>query len=126
MTDKVSVAKFNLGPWENDIGYSQSVKIGNRIIVSGSVGNEETSKDVESQLIDAYNVIIKTLAHNRATLQNVVKETIYCKDMEALKKCIGKRKQFYMGNNPASTWVQVERLYSEGHLIEIEVEAYLE
>ncbi len=71
------ISTFHLGPWEQDIGYSQSVRVGNRILVSGTVGDDTVSKDVESQLKDAYQSIITTLAHDGASLKNVIKETIY-------------------------------------------------
>lgn len=116
---------FHLGPWEESIGYSQSVSVNNRVLVSGTVGNEELYKDMESQLRDAYRSIQTTLAHSGATLKNVVKEVIYCVDIEELKKCQDIRKKIYDGNLPATTWVEVKRLYSPGHLLEIEIEAII-
>ena len=121
----MKITSYHLGPWEEEIGYTQSKRIDNRIIVSGTVGNEELYKDMESQLRDAYENIKTTLAHDGATLQNVVKEIVYCLDIEELKKCQQIRKEIYEGNLPATTWVEVRRLYSPGHLLEIEVEAIL-
>jgi len=121
----MKITSYHLGPWEEEIGYTQSKRIDNRIIVSGTVGNDEVHKDMESQLRDAYENIKKTLAHDGATLQNVVKEVAYCLDIEELKKCQQVRKEIYEGNLPATTWVEVRRLYSPGHLLEIEVEAML-
>jgi enamine deaminase RidA (YjgF/YER057c/UK114 family) len=115
---------FHLGPWEGDIGYSQSIRTGNRVIVSGTVGDE--TRDMAGQVETAYRAVIATLAHDGATLKQVVKETIYCRDMDALIACQDRRRELYQGHLPASTWVQVERLYSPAHLVEIEVEAVLE
>lgn len=119
----LSMRTFQIHDWEKDIGYSQSVRAGNRIIVSGTVGDE--SKDLKGQLCDAYETIKTTLAHDGATLGMVAKETIFCRDMDALIACQEIRKQYYGDHLPAATWVQVNRLYSPGHLIEIEVEALL-
>ena len=116
---------FHMGSWEKDIGYSQSVKMGNRILVSGTTGDESVSKDLASQMKDVYKAIQATLAHDGATMGNIVKETIYCRDMDALIAAQELRKSFYGSHLPAATWVQVQRLYSPGHLIEIEVEAVL-
>jgi len=116
---------YHLGPWEEEIGYSQSIRAGNRILVSGTVGNEELYTDTKSQMLDAYQNIRTTLAHDGATLRHVVKEVIYCLDIDELKKCQEIRKGLYEGNLPATTWVQVQRLYSPGHLLEIEIEAIL-
>lgn len=125
MESEQKMTIFHLGPWEEEVGYSQSVRVGNRIIVSGTVADDSVSKDMESQLKEAFRNIITTLAHDGATLKNVIKETTYCRDMDALIKCQDLRKEIYGGHLPATTWVQVERLYSPGHLLEIEVEAVL-
>ncbi len=122
---KPARSEFHLGPWEREIGYSQSVRVGDRIMVSGTVGSSESAKDMESQLKAAYASIIKTLAHDNAAMKDVVKETIYCLDIDALIACQETRKRIYEGNLPAGTWVQVQRLYSPEHLLEIEVEAIL-
>lgn len=115
---------FHWGEWEKDIGYSKSVRIEHRILVSGTVG-DETHTDFPAQMRDVYEALRETLAHDGASLKNVVKETIYTTDMAALMDAQNQRKAYYLGNLPASTWVQVERLYSPGHLIEVEVEAWV-
>lgn len=121
----MGISTFHLGPWEKEIGYSQSVCVNDRIVVSGTVGDAKRFTDMESQLRDAYSNLRTTLAHDGATLKNVVKEVVYCVDIEALKKCQEIRKALYEGNLPAATWVEVKRLYSPGHLLEIELEAVL-
>lgn len=116
---------FHLGDWEEGIGYSQSIRVGKRILVSGTVG-DEAHTGLADQLADAYEAIKTTLAHDGATMKQVVKETIYTTDMDALIAAQELRKTYYGGHLPVATWVQVERLYSKGHLVEIEVEAWLD
>lgn len=116
------MTNFHLGDWEKGIGYSQSVRLGSRVVVSGTVGDEAHS-DLAGQMQDAYEALKTTLAHDGATLRDVIKETIFTTDMDALIAAQELRKGFYQGHLPASTWVQVQRLYGPGHLIEIEVEA---
>lgn len=117
---------FHRGEWEKDLGYSQSVRVGNWIVLSGVAGDESRSKDLASQLADAYQFIEMTLAHDGATLKNVIRERVYCTDIEQLKAATELRKSFYKGHLPASTWVEVARLYTPGLFVEIEVEAVLE
>ncbi len=118
-------SEFHLGTWEQEIGYSQSVRVGDRIIVAGTIGASGKATDMESQLKAAYATIVQTLAHDKATMKDVVKETIYCRDMNALIACQETRKKIYEGNLPAATWVQIDRLYMPSALLEIEVEAVL-
>jgi enamine deaminase RidA (YjgF/YER057c/UK114 family) len=114
---------FHLGPWEQEIGYAQAVRVGDRVYVSGSVGDPKTTLD--EQLQRAYASIQKTLDHYGATFANVAKERIYTTDLEALIKAQETRKKIYGGHLPAATWVEVKRLYQPGGKIEIEVDLEL-
>ncbi len=111
--------KFNLGPWEDDIGYAQAVRIGNTVHVSGSVG----AGAMPAALKHALDTVQQTLAHYRLDFRHVVKETIYTTDIEALKAAKEIRKAYYGTDFPAATWVQVARLYDPAHVVEIEVTA---
>lgn len=111
--------KFNLGPWENDIGYAQAVRVGNTLYVSGSVGGGE----MPGAIRQAFDTIARTLAAHRLGFQHVVKENIFTTDLEALKANKDVRKPYYHGDYPAGTWVQVSRLYDPQYVIEVEVTA---
>jgi enamine deaminase RidA (YjgF/YER057c/UK114 family) len=100
------------------IGYASAIQVGNTIYVSGVVGRGET---MEQQLTSIYAGLTQALASFGATLQDVVKETAFTRDMEALKAANPTRKLAYGGHAPAATWVQIDRLYMESALLEIEV-----
>ena len=120
---KATLTSFHRGPWENQIGFSKAVQVGNRIYISGSVG--DPTKPYEEQLRQAYSEIQETLEHYKTGFSNVVVEHIYTTDMESLVKCLGIRKELYKGHLPAATWVEVKGLYQKGLQIEIEVEVVL-
>lgn len=111
--------KFNRGPWENDIGYAQAVRVGDTLHVSGSVG----AGPMPNALAGAMEEIKQTLAAYGLDFRHVVKETIYTTDIEALKAAKDVRKTYYGTDFPAATWVQVARLFDPEHVIEIEVTA---
>jgi enamine deaminase RidA (YjgF/YER057c/UK114 family) len=111
--------KFNLGAWENEIGYAQAVRVGNVLYVSGSVGGGAMPDAIKQ----AYDTIGRTLAAHRLGFQHVVKENIFTTDLDALKANKEARKIYYQGDFPASTWVQVSRLYNPQYVIEVEVVA---
>lgn len=102
-------------------GYAQVVKVGNTLYLSGTVA---TSLD-ERGITNVYRNIERSLAQYGATMQNVVKETIYTTDMDGLKAVVGFRNKFYKGDFPASTWVQISRLFMPEAKIEVEVIAEL-
>lgn len=109
--------KFNRGPWENEIGYTQAVRVGNTLYVSGVTGGGAMPDAIKK----SYDNVAKTLAAHGLGFQHVVKETIYTTDIEALKTNKGIRKTYYGTDFPAATWVQVARLFRPEHVIEVEV-----
>lgn len=111
--------KFNLGPWENEIGYAQAVRVGDTLYVSGSVGAGPMPGAIDA----AFGTIQKTLAHYGLDFRNVVKENAYTTDIEALKAANDVRKKYYGADFPAATWVQVVRLFQPENVLEVEVVA---
>ena len=66
----------------------------------------------------------RTLAANGLGFANVVKESVYVVDLDALFQNRAVRQGFYAGTPlPAATWVQVQRLYTPGLVLEVELVA---
>jgi enamine deaminase RidA (YjgF/YER057c/UK114 family) len=99
------------------IGYSDAIQVGNTVYVSGIVGRGET---VEEQLTSIFTSANHVLAKFGATLADVVKETAYTTDMEALKAANPARIRAYGTHAPAATWVQIQRLFMESAKLEID------
>ena len=122
---------FHLNPYEKDFGYSQAVLIDKTLYISGSVAADENgqlvaSGDMAGQMRTAYANIRRTLAAHGAGFDEVVKETIYTTDMDALLKASDMRFEYYDKERlPTTSWVQVQRLVDPGFLVEIEVVAEL-
>lgn len=113
------VERFYFNDWETDIGYAQAVKHGNILYVSGVPAG---GKDMSEAMQKAYQRIAKILEKFNATPDDIVKETIFTKDMEATKKAIPARKAFFSENlYPAATWVEVNRFFNEELLLEVDV-----
>jgi enamine deaminase RidA (YjgF/YER057c/UK114 family) len=82
--------------------------------------------DMAGQMRAAYANIRRTLAAHGADFDEVVKETIYTTDMDALLKSSDVRFDYYDKERlPTASWVQVQRLVDPGFLVEIEVVAEL-
>ncbi len=122
---------FHLNGFEKDFGYSQAVLIDKTLYISGSVavdanGNLVAPGDMAGQMRAAYTNIRRTLAAHGAGFQEVVKETIYTTNMDALLKASDLRFEYYDKERlPTASWVQVQRLVDPGFLVEIEVIAEL-
>jgi enamine deaminase RidA (YjgF/YER057c/UK114 family) len=120
--NKIDKKKFHFGAEQDTAGgYAQAIKVDNIIYVSGTVALDITPEGIKR----VYKVIEKSLEPYGATLQNVVKETIFTTDIEAMKKHNAIRKEIYKGDYPSSTWVQISRLFMHEARLEIEVIAHL-
>ncbi len=123
----ISKEEKNLNmPWEKEYGYSQAVKVGDTIYLSGQISHDETGEiigvgDVEAQIRQAYVNIKKLLAEYGAGVENIVDETWFVTDIEAGDAVAGKlRKEIYSGIPVvALTVVQIERLAFPELLVEI-------
>lgn len=122
---------FHLNAYEKDFGYSQAVQIDKTLYISGSMAADANGRlvapgDMAGQMRAAYANIQRTLAAHGATFEEVVKETIYTTDMDALLKASDLRFEYYDKERlPTTAWVQVQRLVDPGFMVEIEVIAEL-
>jgi len=122
---------FHLNSYEKDFGYSQAVLIDKTLYVAGSVAADDQGRlvaqgDMAGQMRAAYTNIQRTLAAHGADFDEVVKETIYTTDMDAMLKASDLRFEFYKKELlPTTSWVQVQRLVDPGFLVQIEVVAEL-
>jgi 2-iminobutanoate/2-iminopropanoate deaminase len=122
---------YHLRPAEEAFAYSQAVKAGDLLFISGTVSWNEAAEpiapgDMAAQVKVVYDELAKTLAAHGASFANVVKETVYTRDMEALVASADVRKAYFAEcAPPASTWVQIARLVLPELLLEVEMTAYL-
>lgn len=126
-------------PWERDYGYTQAVKIGNTIYVSGQfshdaegnfvgeapVGDDgkiRDSSNMEVQMRQTYKNAERILEHFGADLDNVVEEVLYVTNVDAALAVAGRvRKEAYRSQKPevSSTLLEIPRLALPHQLIEI-------
>jgi len=104
---------------EADIGYCQAKREGLTLHVSGIAGQGEMGAAVRS----VYERMSKVLEANGYGFADIVKENVYATDLDAFIRNKAIRKEFYKGDLPAATWVQVQRLYLPAFVVEIEVTA---
>jgi len=113
-------------------GYSQAVEIrpGARIIyVAGQVALDRSGKlvgegDLRAQASQTFENLKAALQASGASFDNVVKLNSYFVDMTQLPAFREVRDKYVnTANPPASTAVQVSRLFREGFLVEVEAVA---
>lgn len=114
--------------WEEIVGYSRGVRVGNIIEIAGTTAVDE--KDVIHGLNDHYEqtkFIIskaeKALIELGSSLKDVVRTRIYTTNIvewEAIGKAHG---EYFRKIKPAATMVEVSKLINQDTLVEIEFTA---
>ena len=116
--------------WEEIVGYSRAVRIGNIIEVAGTTAVDENCEVVGSgnpaeQTKFILSKIEKALASARASLKDVVRTRMFVTniaDWESIGRVHG---LCFKGIKPVATMVEVRSLISPELLVEIEVTAIL-
>lgn len=115
---EVPLERHQLGSWETDIGYTGVVRDGDTLHVSGVPCR---GPDMQTAVRDCYGKLTKILQQFDADSSQVVKETVFTTDMDALIKAIPERKTFFAdGKYPAASWVQISRLFDAEAKLEVE------
>src|SRR5262245_37297653 len=119
-------------PWEKEYGYSQAVKVGNIIYLSGQVSHDDKGSivgmgDMAAEMRQAYKNIETVLAQYGATIDNVVDEVVFVTDMEAAFAARVTCKEEVFRGKPvvASTIIGIQRLAFPELMIEIKCIAQL-
>lgn len=121
MADKRQISSVNapaaIGP------YSQAMRSGNLIFCSGMIGIDPKTgtvpDGVEAQTKQVMNNIGALLADNGAGYDNILKTTLFIKDMNDFAKINEIYGSYFKGNPPARSTVEVSRLPKDV-LVEIE------
>ncbi len=108
--------------------YSQATKLGNLIFTSGQIPlvpstGQIVEGDVQAQTRQSLENLKAVLESQGTTLDNVLKTTVFIKDMNDFTKINEIYGQYFTSNQPSRSCVEVARLPKDV-LIEIEVIAY--
>lgn len=117
-------------PWEDTIGYSRAVRVGNTIEVTGTVaddqGNLVGGDNAYEQARFAFQKIQGILAQAGARLEDVVRTRMFVTDIERDWEAVGKAHQEFFGDiKPATTMIEVSRFIRPEYLVEIEATAII-
>lgn len=117
------VAEYPPGHWSN------CLRVGDIVYISGFTARANDLKTIQGK--DGYEqakIIFTKIKHcleaAGAKMQDVVKMVIYVTDMKENKGVWRARQEFFSGDFPTSTLVQVAALATPEILVEITVEAH--
>ena len=113
-------------------GYSHAIQVDRTLYISGQIPLDMELKsvgkgDIAAQTDLAYANMQKVLEEAGGSMRNVVMLNIYTTDLDEYDKHTRPIRKKYFGDYyPATTAVQVKRLYRPEYMIEIEAVAVLD
>lgn len=118
------------GPWEELVGYSRAVRIGNIVAVSGTTaampdGTVYGGEDAYAQAYRALEIAERALTEAGARRDDVIRTRMFVTDIRKWEEFSRAHGDFFREIRPASTMVEVRRLMTPEMLIEIEVDAVI-
>ena len=114
--------------WEDIIGYSRAVKIGNIIEVTGTVASDENGNTVgKNNPYEQTKYIIqkieKVLQQAGASLKDVIRTRMFVTEISKWEDYGRAHGEFFAEIKPCTTMVEVSSLIGDEYLVEIEVSA---
>lgn len=116
--------------WEDLVGYSRAVKVGNIIEVSGTVasdtnGNVVGRDDAYQQTSFILQKIETALKDAGASLKDVVRTRMFVTDISRFQEYARAHAEVFGSIKPCTSMLEVKGLVSPDYLIEIEATAIL-
>lgn len=116
--------------WEDIVGYSRAVRIGNTIEVAGTTavgadGAVVGPGDVYTQTLFTLRKMERALIQAGASLRDVVRTRIYLTDVSQWEAAGRAHGECFRDIKPASTMLEVSKLIDPALLVEIEATAIL-
>ena len=110
--------------------YSDAVRAGNTVYVSGQAALDGAGRlvgagDVVAQAGQVLENLKLALAAAGATLDDVVKVTVYLADVADRPQVNEVRKVYFGANRPASTLIGIDQFAIDGMLVEIDAVAVI-
>lgn len=128
--EQVRTSVRSESPFEETAGYSRAVRIGRRVLVSGTadVGPDGRARHPENpyaQTREAFQRALEAVAELGARPKDVVRTRIYIAAGADWQGPVRAHAEFFAGVNPANTTLFVAGFIPDGTLVEIELEAEL-
>lgn len=116
--------------WESIVGYSRAVRVGDRVVISGTTAVQDDGSivgvgDPAAQTRQVLRNLQTALERVGARLDHVVRTRIYVVDIDQWEEVGRVHGEVFVDIRPATSMVEVHRLISPEILVEIEAEAII-
>lgn len=129
MTDRLNISSGV--KWEDIIGYSRAVRVGNVIEVAGTTaideaGNLVGADDPYEQTRYIITKIEKAIIKAGASLKDIARTRIFTTDISRWEEIGKAHGEFFREIKPASTMVEVKSLINPAMMVEMEATVMLQ
>ena len=119
---------FTGAPWESQVGYCRSLRVGGQVFVTGTAAVAEDGGihgvgDAYQQAVRCFDIIREALAAQGADLSHVVRTRMFVTDIDRWEEFGQAHQEVFGEHPPTTTMVEVSRLIDPDMLIEIEAHA---
>jgi enamine deaminase RidA (YjgF/YER057c/UK114 family) len=115
--------------WENIVGYSRAIRIGNVVEVSGTVAVDGDKIIGESDAYEQTKFVLskikKALQDAGASINDVIRTRMFVTDISKWNEIGKAHGEYFKDIKPVTTMVEVKSLISPGLLVEIEATAII-
>ena len=116
--------------WEDIVGYSRAVRIGNTIEVTGTVsikdGKIYGQNDPYLQAKRCLEIIEETVIKAGGSLEDIIRTRMFVTNIDYWNEFGKAHNEVFNTIKPATTMVEVSRLIESDYLIEIEATAIVQ
>ncbi|MFN8411557.1 MAG: RidA family protein [Anaerolineales bacterium] len=128
MSNRINISSG--AKWEDIVGYSRAVRVGNTIEVAGTTAVDERGEVVGlnnpyEQTKYALAKIEKALIEAGASMQDVVRTRMFVTDISKWEEIGKAHGEYFREIKPAASMIEVKGLINPDLLVEIEVTAIL-
>jgi enamine deaminase RidA (YjgF/YER057c/UK114 family) len=118
---------FTGSPFEEEVGFARSIRVGDRILVAGTVGSNDdgtVDPDVHGQMVAALRRVVRAVEALGGTTADIVRTRLYAVDPVAAYPDVARAHKAVFGDHPPVTaLLGVSGLAQDVFLVEVEAEA---
>ncbi|CAN5125193.1 RidA family protein [soil metagenome] len=114
-------------PWEDIVGYSRAVRIGNTLEISGTVATDDNGVigkgDFYLQTKAILQKVEKVLNNAGFELKDVIRTRMFVTDISQWQEVGRAHGEFFRTIKPATSMIEISALIDPDYLVEIELTA---
>ncbi|MFX0208937.1 MAG: RidA family protein [Candidatus Hodarchaeota archaeon] len=117
-------------PFEEPIGFSRAVRIGNIIAVSGTApikpdGTTFGLDETYQQTKYCIEIMKRAIEEAGGHIENIIRTRIFLKDISKWKEAAKAHGEFFSNIRPASSFIEVKGFVNEEWLVETEADCVI-